>query len=85
MSSVLTTFDSCSAGTGQTVPRQLSFEVQSPSSGLHTCFALQSGFGPLDTPQGLDTNPQATFGVALWSNLPVALPISQLEVRFNPA
>lgn len=69
--------------TEQTISRQLSFEIQSPSSGLHSCFALQSGFGLLDTPQGLDSNPQATFGVALWSNLPVALPISQLEVRVS--
>ena len=58
----------------------LEFQVQSASSGLFSCFALQWGFAPMSPQQDPQTGRQACFGVALWSNLPVGLPIKRLEV-----
>jgi hypothetical protein len=61
----------------------LELHIQSPSSGLFTCFALQSGFAPMAPLQDLGADGLVTFGVALWSSLPVALPIRKLEVGHN--
>ena len=56
----------------------LEFQIQSANSGLFSCFALQWGFAPMSPPQqGVG---QACFGVALWSNLPIVLPVKRLEV-----
>lgn len=54
--------------------------VQSPSSALYGCFALHCGFAPLNAQPAGKATPEASFGVALWSNLPLALPVTKLEV-----
>ena len=74
------------AGSGETqrdqaAPTQLL--IQSPSSGLFGCFALHCGFNPVSLQPTQGSSLQARFGVALWSNLPVVLPIAKLEVRFD--
>ncbi len=61
----------------------LELHIQSPSSGLFTCFALQSGFAPMAPLQDPGADGLVTFGVALWSSLPIALPIRKLEVGYN--
>ncbi|DBA90115.1 TPA: hypothetical protein ACH3X1_003431 [Trebouxia sp. C0004] len=60
----------------------LELHIQSPSSGLFSCFALQSGFAPMAPLQDPRADGLLTFGVALWSSLPIALPIRKLEVVF---
>jgi len=61
----------------------LEFHIRSPSSGLFSCFALQSGFAPTTPLQDPGADGLVTFGVALWSTLPIALPIRKLEVGHN--
>lgn len=72
------TSDSGESMTG--LPLQL--HIQSPSSGLFSCFALQLGFAPMAPLQDPGADGLITFGVALWSSLPIALPIRKLEVVF---
>ncbi|KAL0042524.1 hypothetical protein WJX79_002345 [Trebouxia sp. C0005] len=60
----------------------LELHIQSPSSGLFSCFALQLGFAPMAPLQDPGAEGLVTFGIALWSSLPIALPISKLEVVF---
>lgn len=61
----------------------LELHIQSPSSGLFSCFALQLGFAPMAPLQDPGAEGLVTFGIALWSSLPIALPISKLEVGRN--
>lgn len=61
----------------------LELHIQSPSSGLFSCFALQLGFAPMAPLQDPGADGLITFGVALWSSLPIALPIRKLEVGHN--
>ena len=58
----------------------LEFRIQSPSSGLFSCFALQAGFAPMAPLQEPGADGQASFGVAFWNNLPIDVPIKKLEV-----
>ena len=74
----LNMFHPCIAGSGE-ASRQL--QIQSPDSGLFSCFALHVALAATGAQQAPPGTPQACFGVALWSNLPVPVPITRLEVR----
>ncbi|KAK9807487.1 hypothetical protein WJX72_000478 [[Myrmecia] bisecta] len=59
---------------------RLEYHMRPGNNGLLSCLALQAGFQPLAD----DAAPDAVvhFGLALWSNLPVELPVSRAEVVF---
>lgn len=56
----------------------LEFRLKAVGYGLSGCFALVPGFVALPTDAAQDA--PLTFGLALWSNLPVTLAITKLEV-----